>query len=62
MGGGGAHLKKGDQIFNVVMIRCASSEDTQGSVQPTDCLKWGQLLLLRENVCQRRRRELLRGS
>ena len=47
-GGGGAYLKKGDQIFNVVVIRYASSEDTQESVQPTDQLKWGQLLMVRE--------------
>ena len=30
--GGGEYLKKGDQIFNVVMIRYESSEETQGRV------------------------------
>ena len=31
-GGRGTYLKKGDQIFNVGMIRYASPEDTQGIV------------------------------
>ena len=30
-GGGSAYLKKGNQIFNVGLIRYASSEDAQGS-------------------------------
>ena len=29
-GGGSAYLKNRDPIFNVWMIRCASSENTQG--------------------------------
>ena len=30
--GGDAYLKKGNQIFNVGLIRYASSEEAQGSV------------------------------
>ena len=42
------YLKKGNQVFNVGLIRYASSEDEQGSVFCLGYLKSGRFLMVQE--------------
>ena len=56
------NLKKGNQIFSVVLIRYANSKEVQGKcVQPTEYLKSGRFFNGTGNFCERRRRERLVG-
>ena len=61
-GGGGAYLKKRNQIVNVGLIRYASSEDAQGSVSSLPVPEIGTIFNSTRNFFERRRRGLLVGS
>ena len=48
--GRGVNLKKGNQIFSVVLIRYANSKEVQGKlVQPTEYLQSGRFLMVQES-------------